>query len=69
MTEVWLAGVFITEKGMASGHIPFLSKPISVLAESYKMTENEIWALIADDLEELARTIRKMMVEEVEHEP
>ena len=64
MTEkkpyLWLAGVYLTEEGMGTGHITFQSEPIELLQNTYEMKNCEVWEMIAESLEELSNAIRNM---------
>ncbi len=57
---LWIAGVYLTEEGMGTGHIPFISDPIELLQNSYEMRNCEVWEMIAESLEDMVRFIRNM---------
>lgn len=67
--KIWVAGVYITERGMGSGHIPYLHDVITkLLADEYKTDVSKVWSVVADDLESLAEYIRKEIVEDGKNE-
>ena len=57
MNDFAVAGVYISEKGMYAGHIPYYADIIEKLAEAENMTKEEFWSVVRDMLEDLIKQI------------